>query len=66
VRIEIYRSIERLKGEGLSILLIDKDVAALARVADRHYVLEKGRVVWSGTTAELTANAEVQHRYLGV
>jgi len=66
VRIEIYRSIERLKEEGLSILLIDKDVAALARVADRHYVLEKGRVVWSGTTAELTANAEVQHRYLGV
>jgi branched-chain amino acid transport system ATP-binding protein len=66
VRAEIYRSIERLKSEGLSILLIDKDVAALARVADRHYVLEKGRVVWSGTTAELTANAEVQHRYLGV
>ena len=66
VRVEIYRSIERLKGEGLSILLIDKDVAALARVADRHYVLEKGRVVWSGGTAELTANAEVQHRYLGV
>jgi branched-chain amino acid transport system ATP-binding protein len=66
VRAEIYRSIERLKREGLSILLIDKDVAALARVADRHYVLEKGRVVWSGTTAELAANAEVQHRYLGV
>jgi branched-chain amino acid transport system ATP-binding protein len=66
VRIEIYRSIERLKGEGLSILLIDKDVAALARVADRHYVLEKGRVVWSGSSAELSANAEVQHRYLGV
>jgi branched-chain amino acid transport system ATP-binding protein len=66
VRIDIYRSIERLKREGLSILLIDKDVAALARVADRHYVLEKGRVVWSGATAELTANAEVQHRYLGV
>jgi branched-chain amino acid transport system ATP-binding protein len=66
VRIEIYRSIERLKSEGLSILLIDKDVAALARVADRHYVLEKGRVVWSGTSAELNAAAEVQHRYLGV
>jgi len=66
VRIEIYRSIERLKGEGLSILLIDKDVAALARVADRHYVLEKGRVVWSGSSAELGANPEVQHRYLGV
>jgi len=66
VRVEIYRSIERLKGEGLAILLIDKDVAALARVADRHYVLEKGRVVWSGTSAELGANPEVQHRYLGV
>ena len=66
VRAEIYRSIERLKREGLSILLIDKDVAALARVADRHYVLEKGRVVWSGATAELTADAELQHRYLGV
>jgi branched-chain amino acid transport system ATP-binding protein len=66
VRSEIYRSIERLKREGLSILLIDKDVAALARVADRHYVLEKGRVVWSGATPELTADAEVQHRYLGV
>jgi branched-chain amino acid transport system ATP-binding protein len=66
VRSEIYRSIERLKREGLSILLIDKDVAALARVADRHYVLEKGRVVWSGTSAELNAAAEVQHRYLGV
>ena len=66
VRVEIYRSIERLKSEGLAILLIDKDVAALARVADRHYVLEKGRVVWSGTSAELYANPGVQHRYLGV
>jgi branched-chain amino acid transport system ATP-binding protein len=66
VRTEIYRSIERLKADGLSILLIDKDVAALSRVADAHYVLEKGRVVWSGTSAELSANREVQHRYLGV
>jgi branched-chain amino acid transport system ATP-binding protein len=66
IRTEIYRSIERLKAEGLSILVIDKDVKALSRVADRHYVLEKGRVVWSGSSAELTANAELQHRYLGV
>ena len=51
IRAEIYRSIERLKAEGLSILVIDKDVKALTRVADRHYVLEKGRVVWSGTSA---------------
>jgi branched-chain amino acid transport system ATP-binding protein len=48
IRAEIYRSIEQLKADGLSILVIDKDVKALTRVADRHYVLEKGRVVWSG------------------
>jgi branched-chain amino acid transport system ATP-binding protein len=66
IRAEIYRSIEQLKTEGLSILVIDKDVKALTRVADRHYVLEKGRVVWSGTSAELAADTNVQHRYLGV
>ena len=66
IRAEIYRSIARLKSEGLSILVIDKDVAALTRVADRHYVLEKGRVVWRGTSAELSASADIQHRYLGV
>ena len=66
VRIEIYRSIEKLKAEGLSILIIDKDVKALSRVADRHYVLEKGRVVWNGSSAELDASVELQHRYLGV
>jgi branched-chain amino acid transport system ATP-binding protein len=66
VRADIYRSIERLKAEGLSILVIDKDVRALTRIADRHYVLEKGRVVWSGSSAALGENRDVQHRYLGV
>jgi branched-chain amino acid transport system ATP-binding protein len=66
IRSQIYRSIEQLKGQGLSILVIDKDVKALTRVADRHYVLEKGRVVWSGSSKELAANTNVQHRYLGV
>ncbi len=66
IRAEIYRSIDSLKAEGLSILVIDKDVKALTRVADRHYVLEKGRVVWSGTSAELAADANVQQRHLGV
>ena len=66
IRAEIYRSIERLKAEGLSILVIDKDVRALTRIADMHYVLEKGRVVWSGASARLAADEEVQHRYLGV
>jgi branched-chain amino acid transport system ATP-binding protein len=66
VRAEIYRSIERLKTEGLSILIIDKDVKALMRVAEVHYVLEKGRVVWSGSSVQLAANHDVQQRYLGV
>jgi branched-chain amino acid transport system ATP-binding protein len=66
VCVEIYRAIESLKASGLSILIIDKNLPALTRVADRHYVLEKGRVVWSGPPAELAANRDLQHRYLGV
>jgi branched-chain amino acid transport system ATP-binding protein len=66
IRAEIYRSIEKLKAEGMAILLIDKDVKALTCVADRHFVLEKGRVVWTGSSAELAANADLQHKYLGV
>jgi branched-chain amino acid transport system ATP-binding protein len=66
VRQEIYRSIGELKAEGLSILLIDKDVRSLCRIADRHYVLEKGRVVWQGSSPELEASRDVQHKYLGV
>jgi len=66
VRAEIWRCLAALKAAGLSILLIDKNVEALTRLADHHYVLEKGRVVWDGTSAELRASANVQHRYLGV
>jgi branched-chain amino acid transport system ATP-binding protein len=66
IRVEIYNSIERLKASGLSILVIDKDVRALTRVANRHYVLEKGRVVWQGSSSDLADNADVQHKYLGV
>ena len=66
IRIEIYRPIEKLKAAGLSILVIDKDVKALTRIADVHYMLEKGRVVWTGDSAQLAANVDIQHRYLGV
>ena len=66
IRGEIYRSIARLRAQGLSLLVIDKDVKALTRAADRHYVLEKGRVVWTGTSAELEASPDTQHKYLGV
>ena len=66
VRAEIWRCLERLKAAGQSILAIDKNVHALTRIADRHYIVEKGSVVWTGTSAELKADAEVQHRHLGV
>jgi branched-chain amino acid transport system ATP-binding protein len=66
VRQDIYRSIGELKAQGLSILLIDKDLRALMRMTDRHYVLEKGRVVWTGSSADLAASPDTQHRYLGV
>jgi len=66
VRAEIWRCVEGLKARGQSILLIDKDVRTLTRIADSHYILEKGRIVWTGTSAELGARADIQHRYLGV
>jgi branched-chain amino acid transport system ATP-binding protein len=66
VRTEIWTCLERLKQSGLSILLIDKHLGAVTRLGDHHYVLEKGRVVWDGTSAELRARVDVQHRYLGV
>ena len=66
VRREIWRCIERLKKSRQSILLIDKDLAALADVADRHYVLEKGKVMWSGDSRALRSDSSVWGRYLGV
>ncbi len=66
VRGEIWRALAALKEAQQSILVIDKNVAALTRIANRHYVLEKGQIVWRGSSAELAANVELQHRYLGV
>jgi branched-chain amino acid transport system ATP-binding protein len=66
IRAEIWRCLARLKETGLSILVIDKNVGVLMRVADRHFLIERGRVVWTGSSAALAAAPEVQHRYLGV
>ncbi len=66
VRDEIWRCLTALKRAGQSILVIDKNVKALIEIADRHYVIERGRVTWSGTSRELAATPEVQHRYLGI
>jgi branched-chain amino acid transport system ATP-binding protein len=66
IRAEIWQCLMRLKAAGQSILVIDKNVQALIRIADRHYLIERGRSVWTGTSPELAAAPDVQHRYLGI
>ena len=66
VRKEIWYGLGVLKARGQSILVIDKNLDALMRLADRHYVMEKGKVVWSGATGEIADNEELKARYLGV
>jgi len=66
IRDEIWRCLELLRAAGQSILVIDKNVDALTRIADRHYIIERGRVVWSGSSPELANATDIQHRYLGV
>jgi branched-chain amino acid transport system ATP-binding protein len=66
IRAEIWQCLTSLKAAGQSILVIDKNVEALIRIADRHYLIERGKVVWAGTSPELAASPDVQHRYLGV
>jgi len=66
IREEIWRCLELLRGAGQSILVIDKNVEALTRIADRHYIIERGRVVWIGSSPELANAPDIQHRYLGI
>lgn len=66
IRLEIWKCLSALKDEGESILVIDKNVGALTQIGDRHVIIERGAVVWTGTSQELRANEDVQHRYLGV
>ncbi|WP_342133198.1 ABC transporter ATP-binding protein [Hydrogenophaga sp. OTU3427] len=66
IRAEIWRALTELKAEGLSLIVIDKNLGPLLDLADRHVVIEKGRVVWSGTSTELRAEPRIVHEYLGV
>ena len=66
VREEIWRTLAALKDEGLAQIVIDKNVGRLLRLADRHVVVEKGRVVWQGDSGALQARQEIVHQYLGV
>jgi branched-chain amino acid transport system ATP-binding protein len=66
IRAEIWTCLKRLKGESQSILVIDKNISALASFADRHVIIEKGRSVWTGTSEELMTDASLKDRYLHV
>lgn len=66
IRTEIWHVIEKLKSRGQSILLIDKNLGVLKRLADRHYIIEKGRTVWQGTGADLDRDAARVQAYVGL
>ena len=66
IRTQIWDCLATLKAEGQSILIIDKNVKAIARLADHHYILDKGRVVWNGDSKTLLATKGLNERYLGV
>ncbi len=66
LRLQIWQCLARLKAEGQAILIVDKHLGALVKLADRHAIIEKGQVVWRGTSAALTADATVAQRYLQV
>jgi len=66
IREEIWRCLRELREAGQTILVIDKYVNRLIAIADRHLIVERGRIAWRGTSAELDADRTVWHRYLGV
>ena len=66
IRQQIWNALAQIKSEGTAILVVDKNIVPLLGIADRHTVVEKGQVAWTGTTDELRANASVLQRYLAV
>ena len=66
IRDEIWHCLSLLKARGQSVLVIDKNIENLTRIADRHYIIERGKAVWSGTSQALIDEPDLQHRYLGV
>jgi branched-chain amino acid transport system ATP-binding protein len=66
IREEIWNCLSLLKSRGQSILVVDKNVDHLARICDRHFIIERGKTVWSGTSDQLMAEPDLQHKYLGI
>ena len=66
IRQDIWHRLEQLKQSGLTILLIDKNIDEFTHIADQHYIVEKGRVVWQGDSDSLTGDLDFKSRYLGI
>ena len=66
IREEIRRCLRQLRAEGLTLTVVDKYVNRLVEIADHHLILERDRVAWRGSSAQLQADPSVRHRYLGV
>jgi len=66
LRHQIWTSLRRLKEEGQAVLIVDKHLDAIVKLADRHAIIEKGQVVWTGTSETLTADPSIAQRYLQV
>ena len=66
VREEIWACLKTIRAAGVATLIVDKNIADLLALADRHYILQKGQVVWTGTSDALRTAKDIQHRYLGV
>ena len=66
IKKEIWNCLKGLKSSGQSILVVDKNIKALTDLADRHYIMEKGKIVWIGDSSKLNSNKEIQNRYLGI
>jgi len=66
IRKKIWESLDRIRADGLAILIIDKNLQDLMKLADRHHIVHRGQVVWSGTSQELQRSADIRTRYLGL
>jgi branched-chain amino acid transport system ATP-binding protein len=64
IRAEIWLALSRIKAAGHAVLVIDKNIKALSRIADRHYILEKGRTAWTGSSEELMRSSDLRYRLL--
>jgi branched-chain amino acid transport system ATP-binding protein len=66
IRAEIWAALKELKSQGMTLVVIDKNLGPLLELADRHFIIEKGRIVWSGDSASLRSESHIVHEYLGV